>query len=97
MAGVNFAFSEEVAHYHTPLDSLHHLDPGSLQHQGDNALAMTRTLAGTGPGAAPGRQQHRSRFAAWLGAPMAGSMDALVSPGRFAPVAELRRSSNLVR
>jgi hypothetical protein len=46
LAGVNFAFSEEVAHYHTPLDSLHHLDPGSLQHQGDNALTMTRTLAG---------------------------------------------------
>jgi hypothetical protein len=46
VAGVNFAFSEEVAHYHTPLDNLSHLDPGSLQHQGDNVLAMTRALAG---------------------------------------------------
>lgn len=46
MAGVNFAFIEEVAHYHTPLDNLSHLDMGSLQHQGDNALAMTRAFAG---------------------------------------------------
>ncbi|MDD5564470.1 MAG: M28 family peptidase, partial [Thermoanaerobaculaceae bacterium] len=46
MAGMNFAFIDEVSHYHTPLDDLAHLDLGSLQHQGENALAMARALAG---------------------------------------------------
>ena len=45
MAGMNFAFIRNAAYYHTPGDNLEHLDPGSLQHQGDNALAMIRTLA----------------------------------------------------
>lgn len=42
--GLNFAYADEVAHYHTPLDDLEHLDPGSLQHQGDNVLAAARAL-----------------------------------------------------
>ncbi len=42
--GMNFAFAEEVAHYHTPLDDLEHLDLGSLQHHGDNFLAAARAL-----------------------------------------------------
>ncbi len=45
MAGMNFAFIDELSHYHTPLDDLAHLDLGSLQHQGENALAVARTLA----------------------------------------------------
>jgi hypothetical protein len=45
MAGINFAFTEETAHYHTPLDNLAHLNPGSVQHQGDNALAAVRAFA----------------------------------------------------
>jgi hypothetical protein len=45
MAGLNFGFIQNVAYYHTPADNLEHLDPGSLQHQGDNALAVTRVLA----------------------------------------------------
>jgi hypothetical protein len=45
MAGMNFAFIRNAAYYHTAGDNLDHLDPGSLQHQGDNALAMIRTLA----------------------------------------------------
>ncbi len=44
LAGVNFAFIGDVAHYHTPLDDLDHLDRGSFQHQGDNALAAVRAL-----------------------------------------------------
>ncbi|MCH9685149.1 MAG: M28 family peptidase [Deltaproteobacteria bacterium] len=44
-AGLNFAFVGNVGHYHTPLDDLEHLDMGSLQHQGDNALAAVRSLA----------------------------------------------------
>ena len=45
LPGLNFAFIEEHPHYHTPLDNVANLDPGSVQHHGDNALAATRALA----------------------------------------------------
>jgi len=45
LAGFNFGFIDEVAHYHTPRDSLANLSPASVQHQGQNALQMVRTLA----------------------------------------------------
>lgn len=44
MAGVNFGFIAEAAHYHTPLDAVAQLDPRSLQHHGDNALALVRAF-----------------------------------------------------
>lgn len=44
MHGVNFAFIGGAPRYHTPLDSLAYLSLASMQHQGDNALAMTRAL-----------------------------------------------------
>lgn len=43
--GYNLAFIGDVAHYHTPRDTLAQLDPRSLQHQGDNALHALRALA----------------------------------------------------
>ncbi len=46
LVGVNFAFIEGPARYHTPRDNLAWLDPASLQHHGENALAMARALAG---------------------------------------------------
>lgn len=42
---VNFAFVEESHNYHTPLDNLDTLDPASVQHHGDNALASVRAFA----------------------------------------------------
>lgn len=45
LPGANFAFIADVAHYHTPLDDLEHLDTASLQHHGDNVLALTRALS----------------------------------------------------
>lgn len=42
LAGLNFAFIENVKYYHTAGDNLEHLDRRSLQHHGDNALAMAR-------------------------------------------------------
>jgi hypothetical protein len=45
VAGLNFAFVGGVARYHTPKDDLAHLHLGSVQHQGDNALASVRALA----------------------------------------------------
>lgn len=47
--GVNFANIAGVAHYHTPLDSFDNADPGTLQHHGDQALAMVRAMADAGP------------------------------------------------
>jgi hypothetical protein len=46
--GFNFAFIGDVAHYHTPLDDWRHTDAGSLQNQGDNALATLLALANAG-------------------------------------------------
>ena len=47
MNGVNFAFLQNVVHYHTPLDDLEHATLSTIQHHGDNALAMVRALANT--------------------------------------------------
>ena len=43
-SGLNFAFIEGAARYHTAGDSIANLDRGSLQHHGENMLALTRTL-----------------------------------------------------
>ncbi len=45
MPGLNLAFALGVVRYHTPLDDVAHLDPRSLQHQGENALALVRAAA----------------------------------------------------
>jgi hypothetical protein len=42
---LDFGFGEDKAHYHTPLDRLENLDPDSVQHLGDTALAAVRALA----------------------------------------------------
>ncbi len=42
IGGLNFAFIGNWKAYHSPLDSVANLDPGSLQQHGDAALAMTR-------------------------------------------------------
>jgi hypothetical protein len=44
MAGLNFAFGAGIAYYHSPEDTPENLDLRTLQHQGENALAMTRRL-----------------------------------------------------
>jgi hypothetical protein len=46
--GVNFANIAGVESYHTPLDSFANADAGTLQHHGDQALAMVRALAEAG-------------------------------------------------
>lgn len=43
----NFAFADNVAHYHTPLDTRAHLSLVSLQEQGDNMLGVARALQKT--------------------------------------------------
>ena len=51
--GLNFALIGDVERYHTPLDRLDNLDLGSLQHQGQNALAVVQALANTDLSARP--------------------------------------------
>jgi hypothetical protein len=53
--GLNTAFIDGAAAYHTPQDTPDRLDRGSLQAHGDNALALVRELGGTdlGPLAEP--------------------------------------------
>ncbi|HEU4773160.1 MAG TPA: M28 family peptidase [Lysobacter sp.] len=69
LAGTNFAWARGAARYHTPLDDIAHLDPGSLQQHGDNALAMARAFA-----AAPASLQatHDAVFFGVLGTVMGG-------------------------
>jgi hypothetical protein len=47
LAGINFACIGSVSHYHTPLDNLANASLATLQHHGENALAMARALAQT--------------------------------------------------
>ncbi|MEM7018743.1 MAG: M20/M25/M40 family metallo-hydrolase [Pseudomonadota bacterium] len=44
LPGLDFAFAGERNHYHTPLDNLDNLNPGVIQHHGDNLLGLTRDL-----------------------------------------------------
>ena len=44
MAGWNFAFVGGLTYYHSPGDTPANLDPRTLQHQGENLLAMARHL-----------------------------------------------------
>jgi len=43
--GFNFAFLGGLRHYHTPLDNLAFLDARSVQHQGEQVLALVRELS----------------------------------------------------
>ncbi|WP_052101353.1 M20/M25/M40 family metallo-hydrolase [Novilysobacter arseniciresistens] len=49
LAGANFAWARAPARYHTPLDDIAHLDPGSLQHHGEHALSLARAFAAAEP------------------------------------------------
>ncbi len=42
---IDLGFGEDKAHYHTPLDRISNLDPASVQHLGDTALALVTRLA----------------------------------------------------
>lgn len=44
LAALNFGAIGDVSWYHTPLDDLAHVDPRTMQHHGDNLLAIARAL-----------------------------------------------------
>jgi hypothetical protein len=52
--GFNFAYIGNVGRYHTPLDNVANANTGSIQHQGDNALASLTALASSASLTAPG-------------------------------------------
>ncbi|WP_293000586.1 M20/M25/M40 family metallo-hydrolase [Nevskia sp.] len=78
--GYNFAFSGSVQHYHTPLDDLAHLSLASVQHQGDNALAMLRVLANADVAAPETQQAHDAVYLDLMAATL------LQWPASWAPV-----------
>ncbi len=45
ISGYNFAFIGDALNYHSDNDDWKHLDLGSMQHHGDQALGLIRTLA----------------------------------------------------
>ena len=66
ITGLNFAFVDGVAHYHTPLDDLAHLSLASLQHEGENALGVVRALAERGFDPAAGDAVYFDVLGLWL-------------------------------
>ncbi|MGQ0778053.1 MAG: M28 family peptidase [Pseudonocardiales bacterium] len=47
LPGLNFAYVQGAARYHTPGDTITNLDRASLQHHGANMLGLTRALGNT--------------------------------------------------
>ncbi len=67
VTGVNFAFIGGVEDYHSANDRRANISPRSLQHQGENVLAMTAALATADPQALKsGNAIYLDIFRAWL-------------------------------
>ncbi len=67
MTGINFAFSGNVAQYHTPLDRRENLSLQTLQHHGDNMLGVTNGLMQTDFDSLKGSDDiYISQFGRWL-------------------------------
>ncbi len=93
--GFNLAFLGGTAFYHRTGDNFAHLDPKSVQHQGEEALALVRALATDPPSAnAPGDVvyfdlfRHEIVWPRWLCLPLVALALALLT---FAAVYRLPR------
>lgn len=65
--GLNFAFVQNQAHYHTSLDNLENVSLGSLQHQGDCVLQVLKQLSHADPNSfAKENQVYYSLFGTWF-------------------------------
>ena len=65
--GFNLAFIDNASQYHTPLDNFANADPASMQHQGENALALLRALSNEDLGNLPrGDAVYFDLFALWI-------------------------------
>jgi hypothetical protein len=73
--GIDFAFAGDRHTYHTPLDNLANLDPGTVQHHGANAIELTRALADRDlRERSPNFVFHSLHFGAWVRWPAAASV-----------------------
>ncbi|MGA1488061.1 MAG: M28 family peptidase [Planctomycetota bacterium] len=81
IAGYNFAFIRGYEHYHTPLDSVENLDPGTLQEQGESVLALARTLIRGELPAAGGKDAIYFPFGGrtWVGSTRLGHLLSLLA------------------
>ncbi len=76
MRGINLAFMEGVAHYHTPHDDIANVSAASVQHIGAAALAAARSLAAADLGVDEPEAHYFSLFGAvvsypsWLTLPL---------------------------
>jgi hypothetical protein len=76
--GMNFGFIAGLQRYHTPRDDLAHLDPGSVQQQGDAMIASARALLAADLSQRPAHNAHYVdlfaavllRWPAWLDLPL---------------------------
>ncbi|HMB54026.1 MAG TPA: M20/M25/M40 family metallo-hydrolase, partial [Thermoanaerobaculia bacterium] len=101
LPGFNFAFIGDYPAYHATVDSAERLDPRSVQHHGDQLLALTRAFAGDGfgqlpaatdPATPPGAAFLTLPFAGLLAYPTAWTIPlALLALALFAAVAYLGR------
>ena len=67
VTGVNFAFIGGVRDYHSANDRRANISPATLQHQGENVLAMTAALANADPaGLKSGNAIYLDIFRRWL-------------------------------
>ncbi|MBV9331618.1 MAG: M20/M25/M40 family metallo-hydrolase [Alphaproteobacteria bacterium] len=81
----NFAFNDNVAHYHTALDRRANLDPVSLQMQGESLLGMVRGLERVSYSALTGADSvYLSVLGRWLPRIPAGWALPLAIAGLFA-------------
>ncbi|HTF09481.1 MAG TPA: M20/M25/M40 family metallo-hydrolase, partial [Asanoa sp.] len=77
MRGLNFAFLDGAAHYHTPHDDIAHVSRSSVQDMGGSVLSAARQLAATDLAAGGSDATYFSLFGmvvsypAWLGLPLA--------------------------
>lgn len=77
--GLNFAYIDGAPRYHTYADSLENVDPGSIQHHGSYALALTRRFGSSDlPLSAEGNRIYFDvlglgllHYPAWLALPLA--------------------------
>jgi hypothetical protein len=78
MRGLNFAFMEGAAHYHTPHDDIANVSGASVQDMGESALGAIRYLAGSDLSAGGSDATYFSLFGTvvsypgWLTLPLAG-------------------------
>lgn len=84
--GLNFAFIDDSANYHTPQDDLAHLSHASVQAMGDAALGVVRELGGTDLGTLTDRDDTYFtvlglvvHYPTWLVIPLAVIAFALVA------------------